>query len=101
TFTLSPLFSGLGGGLPPRGGGGGGGGGGAAPPRDRWAGMRRGRWAAAEPKQPRRPAGRSRLLTVPRVSVATIGLGGVVIVVCVTILKYTHILSESIGSLTP
>lgn len=74
---------------------------GGAASRDRWAGMRRGRWAAAEPKQPRRPAGRSRLLTVPRVSVATIGLGGVVIVVCVTILKYTHILSESIGSLTP
>lgn len=74
--------------------------GGAARP-DRWAGMRRSRRAAGEPKQPQRPAGRPRLLTVPRVSVATIGLGGVVIVVCVTILKYTHILSESIGSLTP
>ncbi|MCY3661939.1 MAG: hypothetical protein OXH28_03825 [bacterium] len=74
---------------------------GGAARRDRWAGMRRSRWAAAEPKQPQRPAGRPRLLTVPRVSLATIGLGGIVIVVCVTILKYTHILSESIGSLTP
>ena len=74
---------------------------GGAARRDRWAGMRRSRWAAAEPKQPQWPAGRPRLLTVPRVSVATIGLGGIVIVVCVTILKYTHILSESIGSLTP
>ena len=74
---------------------------GGAARRDRWAGMRRRRWAAAEPKQPQPPAGRPRLLTVPRVSLATIGLGGIVIVVCVTILKYTHILSESIGSLTP
>ncbi len=74
---------------------------GGAARRDRWAGMRgRRRWAA-EPKKPQRPAGRPRLLTVPRVSLATIGLGGIVIVVCVTILKYTHILSESIGSLTP
>ena len=74
---------------------------GRAKSHDRWAGMRRRRWAAAEPKKPQRPAGRPGLLTVPRVSLATIGLGGIVIVVCVTILKYTHILSESIGSLTP
>ena len=74
---------------------------GGAARRDRWAGMRRRRRAAAEPRRPKRPAGRPRLLTVPRVSLATIGLGGIVIAVCVTILKYTHILSESIGSLTP
>lgn len=74
---------------------------GGAASRDRWAGMRRGRRAAAEPEKPQRPAGRPRLLTVPRVSLVTIGVGGVLIVVCVTILKYTHILSESIGSLTP
>lgn len=67
---------------------------------DRWA-ARRGRRGAAQPKQPRQAAGRPRLLTVPRVSLVTIGVGGVLIVVCVTILKYTHILSESIGSLTP
>ena len=69
--------------------------------RDRWAGMRGRRRAGAEPKQLQRPGGRPRLLTVPRVSLATIGLGGIVIVACVTILKYTHILSESIGSLSP
>ena len=74
---------------------------GSAKSHDRWAGMRRGRWTAAKPKKPQRPAGRPRLLTVPRVSLVTIGVGGVLIVVCVTILKYTHILSESIGSLTP
>lgn len=74
---------------------------GGAARRDRWAGMRRGRWGAADSKKPERSDGRPRLLTVPRVSVATISLGGVVIVVCVTILKYTHILSESIGSLAP
>lgn len=74
---------------------------GGAARRDRWAGMRRGRRSPAGSRQPRRQAGHTRLLTVPRVSLATIGLGGVVIVVCVTILKYTHILSESIGSLTP
>ena len=68
---------------------------------DRWAARRGRRGAAAEPRQPRQAAGRARLWTVPRVSLATIGLGGIVIVVCVTILKYTHILSESIGSLTP
>lgn len=68
---------------------------------DRWAARRAGRGAAAEPPQPRPAAGRARLLTVPRVSLVTIGVGGVLIVVCVTILKYTHILSESIGSLTP
>lgn len=68
---------------------------------DRWAARRGRRGAATEPKQPRRTAGRARLLTVPRVSLVTIGGGGVLIVVCVTILKYTHILSESIGSLTP
>lgn len=69
--------------------------------RDRWAAMRSRRRRTAEPDESQRPAGRPRLLTVPRVSLATIGLGGIVIVVCVTILKYTHILSESIGSLTP
>lgn len=74
---------------------------GRAGSHDRWAGMRGRRGANAEPTQPRRAAGRPRLLTVPRVSLVTIGVGGVVIVVCVTILKYTHILSESIGSLTP
>ena len=74
---------------------------GRAKSHDRWAGRRRGRWATAEPKKPQRPAGRPKLLTVPRVSLVTIGVGGVLIVVCVTILKYTHILSESIGSLTP
>ncbi len=68
---------------------------------DRWAARRGRRGTAAEPKQSRQAAGRARLWTVPRVSLATIGLGGIVIVVCVTILKYTHILSESIGSLTP
>ncbi|MCY4631826.1 MAG: hypothetical protein OXE75_13240, partial [bacterium] len=68
---------------------------------DRWAAGRGRRGATAEPKQSRQAAGRERLWTVPRVSLATIGLGGIVIVVCVTILKYTHILSESIGSLTP
>ncbi len=74
---------------------------GRAGTHDRWASRRGRRGATAESRQPRRAAGRARLLTVPRVSLATIGLGGVVIVVCVTILKYTHILSESIGSLTP
>lgn len=69
--------------------------------RDRWAAMRGRRGRAAAPEKPPPPTGRPRLLTVPRVSLATIGLGGIVIVVCVTILKYTHILSESIGSLTP
>ena len=69
--------------------------------RDRWAVGHRRRRAAAEPEKSQRAGGRPRLLTVPRVSLATIGVGGVVIVVCVTILKYTHILSESIGSLTP
>lgn len=69
--------------------------------RDRWAAMRVRRRRAAESERPQRPGGRPRLLTVPRVSLATIGLGGIVIVVCVTVLKYTHILSESIGSLTP
>lgn len=70
--------------------------------RDRWAGMRgRRRAAASEPEPLQRPAGRARLLTVPRVSLVTIGLGGLVIVACVTILKYTHILSESVGSLSP
>ena len=70
--------------------------------RDRWA-ARRGRKdpEAAAARRAQRAGGRPRLLTVPRVSLATIGLGGIVIVVCVTILKYTHILSESIGSLTP
>lgn len=71
---------------------------GRAKSHDRWAAMR---GAASEAKKPRQAAGRSRLLTVPRVSLVTIGVGGVLIVVCVTILKYTHILSESIGSLTP
>ena len=74
---------------------------GRAKSHDRWAAMRGRRGAAAEPRQPRQAAGRARLLTVPRVSLVTIGVGGVLIVVCVTILKYTHILSESIGSLTP
>ncbi|MDE0668195.1 MAG: hypothetical protein OXI48_04115 [bacterium] len=69
--------------------------------RDRWAGIRRRRWDSAAPKSSQRPAGRPRLLTVPRLSLATIGLGAVVVAVCVSILKYTHILSESIGSLTP
>ena len=68
---------------------------------DRWAAKRRRGRAGAESGKPQRAGGRPRLLTVPRVSLATIGVGGVVIVVCVTILKYTHILSESIGSLTP
>ena len=68
---------------------------------DRWAARRRRGRAGAESAKPQRAGGRARLLTVPRVSLATIGVGGVVIVVCVTILKYTHILSESIGSLTP
>ena len=70
---------------------------------DRWA-ARRGRRKdpeAVAARKRQRAGGRPRLLTVPRVSLATIGVGGVVIVVCVTILKYTHILSESIGSLTP
>lgn len=70
---------------------------------DRWA-ARRGRRKDPEvvaARKRQRAGGRPRLLTVPRVSLATIGVGGVVIVVCVTILKYTHILSESIGSLTP
>ena len=70
---------------------------------DRWV-ARRGRRKDPEvvaARKRQRAGGRPRLLTVPRVSLATIGVGGVVIVVCVTILKYTHILSESIGSLTP
>ena len=74
---------------------------GRAKSHDRWADRRGRRGATAEPPQPRQAAGRPRLLTVPRVSLVTIGVGGVLIVVCVTILKYTHILSESIGSLTP
>lgn len=74
---------------------------GRAKSHDRWAAGRGRRGAAARPKRPRQAAGRPRLLTVPRVSLVTIGAGGVLIVVCVTILKYTHILSESIGSLTP
>ena len=69
--------------------------------RDRWAAMRGRFRRAPEPETPQRPTARPRLLTVPRVSLVTIGVGGVLIVVCVTILKYTHILSESIGSLTP
>ncbi len=68
---------------------------------DRWAARRGKGRAAAKSEKAQRASGHPRLLTVPRVSLATIGLGGVVIVVCVTILKYTHILSESIGSLTP
>ncbi len=69
--------------------------------RDRWAAMRGRRWEARAARKAQPASRRPRLWTVPRVSLATIGLGGVVIVVCVTILKYTHILSESIGSLTP
>lgn len=74
---------------------------GRAKSHDRWAARRGRRGATAEPPQPRQATGRPRLLTVSRVSLVTIGVGGVLIVVCVTILKYTHILSESIGSLTP
>ena len=74
---------------------------GRAKSHDRWAARRGRRGATAERPQPRPAAGRPRLLTVPRVGLVTIGVGGVLIVVCVTILKYTHILSESIGSLTP
>ena len=74
---------------------------GRAKSHDRWADRRRRRGAAVEAPRPRQAAGRARLLTVPRVSLVTIGVGGVLIVACVAILKYTHILSESIGSLTP
>ena len=74
---------------------------GRAKSHDRWAAVRGRRGAAAAPEQPRQAAGRARLLTVPRVSLVTIGVGGVLIVGCVSILKYTHVLSESIGSLTP
>ena len=42
-----------------------------------------------------------RLSPMARFSVASIAVGSVVILVCVTILKYTHILSESIRSVTP
>ncbi len=42
-----------------------------------------------------------KLSWMARVSVLSIAAGGVVILVCVTILKYTHVLSESIRSVSP